>query len=156
MKPDALTDSTSPRDGLRVGSVPGGTFLADFLYPAPAERRVGAIIGWWEKRRLPYNLIIGGSGLLSATVVASFMTFNGAPGLLEWLQIGLFWLIAANACYTLGPAAEIALQKFLGRRLLPAGPLLFRAGLTIALGVALAPVIFVTIAYLATALGVGP
>lgn len=156
MKPDTMTESTSPVGGLTHSNVPGGTFLADFLYPAPAERRVRSIIGWWEKRRLPYNLIIGGTGLLSATVVSFFMAFNGGPGPLEWFQIGLFWLIAANACYTLGPAAEIALQKFLGRKLLPAGPLLFRAGLTIALGVALAPIIFVTIAYLATALGVGP
>lgn len=151
-----MTEPTSPGSGLTQRMVPGGTFLADFLYPAPAERRVGAIIGWWEKRRLPYNLIIGGTGLVSATVVAFFMAFNGGPGLVEWFQVGLFWLIAANVCYTLGPAVEIALQKFLGRKLLPAGPLLFRAGLTIALGVALAPVIFVTVAYLATALGVGP
>ena len=156
MKPDAMADSVSPAGGLPRGSAPGGTLLADFFYPAPAERRVGAIIGWWEKRRLPYNLIIGGTGLVSATAVAFFMELNGGPGLVEWFQVGLFWLIAANVCYTLGPAAEIALQKLLGRRLLPAGPLLFRAGLTIALGVALAPVIFVTIAYLATALGVGP
>ena len=151
-----MTESTFPGGGLPRGGAPGGTFLADFLYPAPAERRVGAIIGWWEKRRLPYNLIVGGTGLVSATVVAFFMAFNGGPGLVEWFQVGLFWLIAANVCYTLGPAAEIALQKFLGRRLLPAGPLLFRAGLTIAFGVAFAPIIFVTIAYVATVLGVGP
>ncbi len=156
MNPDAITESTSRCGGLTQSAVPGGTFLADFFYPAPAERRVGAIIGWWEKRRLPYNLIIGGTGLLSATAVSFFMTLNGGPGLVDWLQVGLFWLIAANACYTLGPAVEIALQKFLGREALPAGPLLFRAGLTIALGVALAPIIFVTIAHLATALGVGP
>lgn len=151
-----MTDSTTPAGGLPVGGAPRGTFLADFFYPAPAERRVGAIIGWWEKRRLPYNLIIGGTGLLSATAVSFFMALNGGPGLVDWLQVGLFWLIAANACYTLGPAVEIALQKFLGREALPAGPLLFRAGLTIALGVALAPIIFVTIAHVATALGVGP
>ena len=156
MKHDATTHSTTPAGALARGVVPDRTFLADFLYPPPAERRVGAIIGWWEKRRLPYNLIVGGTGLLSATAVSFFMTLNGGPGLVDWLQVGLFWLIAANVCYTLGPAVEIALQKLLGRKLLPAGPLLFRAGLTIALGVALAPIIFVTIAHLATALGVGP
>ena len=156
MKPDTTTDSTVPLDGLTQSIVPGGTFLADFLYPAPAERRIGAIIGWWEKRRLPYNFIIGGTGLVSAAVVSFFMVSMGGPGLVEWLQIGFFWLIAANACYTLGPATEIALQKLLGRRLLPAGPLLFRAGLITAIGVAMAPILFVTIAYIATVLGVGP
>lgn len=156
MKPNATTDATFSGDGLTQSIVPGSTFLADFLYPAPAERRVGAIIGWWERRRLPYNLIIGGTGLVSAAVVSFFMVSMGGPGLVEWFQVGFFWLIAANACYTLGSATEIALQKLLGRRLLPAGPLLFRTGLIAAIGVAMAPIIFVTIAYLATALGVGP
>ena len=156
MSHDRLVDAVLPAGESTRDVIRGGTLLADFLYPPPAERRTGAILGWWEKRRLPYNLIIGGTGLVSAAVVSFFMTSMGGPGLAEWLQVGLFWLIAANACYTLGPATEIALQKLLGRRLLPAGPLLFRAGLITALGVALAPVIFVTIAYVATVLGVGP
>ena len=150
------TEPTLSDAGLTRGLVPGGTVLGDFLYPAPAERRVGAIIGWWERRRLPFNLIIGGTGVVSTAAVSFFMAFNGGPGPGEWLQVGLFWLIAANACYTLGPATEIALQKLLGRRLLPAGPLLFRAGLITAVGVAVAPVIFVTIAYIAMTLGIGP
>ncbi|WP_420463278.1 hypothetical protein [Candidatus Palauibacter sp.] len=151
-----LTEPTLPGAGLTRGIVPGGTFLADFLYPAPAERRIGAIIGWWERRRLPYNLIIGGTGLVTGTVVSLMMALNGESEPLMWFRAGVFWLISANVCYTLGPVAEMSLQKLFGRRLLPAGPLLFRAGLTAAVGVTLAPIVFVTIAYIAMALGIGP
>ena len=111
-----LTEPTLPGAGLTRGIVPGGTFLADFLYPAPAERRIGAIIGWWERRRLPYNLIIGGTGLVTGTVVSLMMALNGESEPLMW----------------------------------------FRAGLTAAVGVTLAPIVFVTIAYIAMALGIGP
>ncbi|WP_419949695.1 hypothetical protein [Candidatus Palauibacter sp.] len=156
MKHDATTDSTAPAGALARGIVPGGTFLADFLYPAPAARRVGAIIGWWERRRLPYNLIIGGTGLVTTAAVSLAMALNGESEPLMWFRAAGFWLVAANVCYALGPAAEIALEKLFGRSLLPAGPLLFRAGLTAAVGVTLAPIVFVTIAYIAMALGIGP
>ena len=39
--------------------------LTEFLFPAPARRTTGAILGWWERRRLPYNLIVGGAGVFS-------------------------------------------------------------------------------------------
>ena len=36
-------------------------FLSGFLYPRAAARTMGAIFKWWEKRRLAYNLIVGGA-----------------------------------------------------------------------------------------------
>ena len=39
--------------------------LTDFLFPAPAPRTTWGIVKWWERRRLHYNLIVGGTGLLS-------------------------------------------------------------------------------------------
>ncbi|WP_420448956.1 hypothetical protein [Candidatus Palauibacter sp.] len=150
------TDSTVPLDGLTQSIVPGGSFLADFLYPAPAERRIGAIIGWWEKRRLPYNLIIGGTGLVTMTVGSLIMALNGEFTPVAWLRGSVFWLIMLNVSYSLGPIVEIALQKSFRDKLLPAGPLLFRAGVTIAVGVTLLPIIAMTLAYIAMALGVGP
>ena len=141
MNPDAITESTSRRGGFTQRHVPGGTFLADFLYPAPAARRVGAIIGWWEKRRLPYNLVVGGTGLVTMTIGSLIMALNGEFEPLIWFRLGVFWLVAANVSYTLGAATEIALDKFFGRRLLPAGPLLFRAGVTAAVGATLFPII---------------
>ncbi|WP_419940583.1 hypothetical protein [Candidatus Palauibacter sp.] len=152
---DVLTDP-NPAGGLARGIVPGGTALGDFLYPPPAGRRVGAIIRWWEKRRLPYNLIIGGTGFVTMTIGSLIMGLNGDFEPLSWVRSGIFWLVAANVSYTLGPIAEIALQKLFGRTLLPAGPLLFRAAVTIAVGVTLLPIIFIALGYLAMSLGIGP
>ena len=156
MKPDAPTDSTSPGGGLTRGILPRGTALGDFLYPPPAERRIGAILGWWEKRRLPYNLIVGGTGLVTMTAGSLIMALNGEFEPLIWFRVGVFWLIAANVGYTLGAAAEIALHKLFGRGLLPAGPLLFRAGVTAAVGATLFPIIFIILGYIAMSLGIGP
>ena len=152
---DVLTDP-NPAGAWTQGIVPGGTFLADFLYPAPAERRIGAIIGWWERRRLPYNLIIGGTGFVTMTIGSLIMGLNGDFEPLFWVRSGIFWLVTANVSYTLGPIAEIALQKLFGRKLLPSGPLLFRAAVTIAVGVTLLPIIFIALGYLAMSLGIGP
>ena len=149
---DTLTDPTSAE--LARGIVPGGTFLADFLYPEPAERRVGAMIGWWEKRRLPYNLIVGAIGLVPLTVGVLFTTLVASLQPVDMFRAAIWWGVIANLCYTLGPVAEIALEKLFGRRLLPAGPLLFRAGVTVAVGVTPLPLIPLTIGFILRLLGV--
>ncbi|WP_420463277.1 hypothetical protein [Candidatus Palauibacter sp.] len=153
MKHDATTDATSPAGGLTQGIVPGGTFLADFLYPAPAERRVGAIIRWWEKRRLPYNLVVGVTGLVTMTfgVLVTVVVDTLQP--IDMFRGAIWWAVMANLCYSLGPVAEIALEKMFGGRLLPAGPLLFRAGVTLAVGVTLLPILLLIIGTVATLLG---
>ncbi|WP_423925105.1 hypothetical protein [Candidatus Palauibacter sp.] len=151
-----LSEPTLSGVGLTPGIVPGGTALGDFLYPAPAERRVGAILSWWEKRRLPYNLIVGGIGLFTMTVGSLIMAVNGEFTPVAWLRGSVFWLVMLNVSYSLGPIAEIALQKFFRDKLLPSGPLLFRAAVTIAVGVTLLPIIFIALGYLAMSLGIGP
>ena len=149
---DTLTDA-APAGELARGIVPGGTFLADFLYPEPAERRVGAMIGWWEKRRLPYNLIVGATGLVTMTFGAVLTAVAATLQPVDMVRMAIWWAVWANVCYTLGPVAEIALQKLFGGRLLPAGPLLFRAGVTVAVGVTLLPIIPLTIGFILIFLG---
>lgn len=153
MKHDALTDPNVTAGGLTRGIVPGGTALGDFLYPAPAERRVGAIIGWWERRRLPYNLIVGAVGLAPLTLGLLFTSLVPTLQPVDMIRAVIWWGGLANLCYTLGPAAEIALHKLFGPRLLPAGPLLFRAGVTIAVGVTLLPLIPLVIGFIVRILG---
>lgn len=153
MEHDATTDSTSPGGGLAQGIVPGGTFLADFLYPPPAERRVGAIIRWWEKRRLPYNLLVGATGLVTMTFGALVSVFVATLQPIDLFRGAIWWGLMANLCYTLGPVAEIALEKWFGGRLLPTGPLLFRAGVTIAVGITLLPILLMIIGTIVTLLG---
>ena len=42
--------------------------LSHLLYPRAAARSAGAIVKWWEKRRLSYNLIVGGGAGLSVVI----------------------------------------------------------------------------------------
>lgn len=116
--------------------------LTEFLFPAPARRTVGSIVGWWESRRLKYNAIVGGAGVLSvgiSTVIAHLPPLHTDVGLLPpWQPIVVFGVLA-NVCYFLGPAVEVAVEKLWGRQVLPVGPSLFRMGLTFSVGLAFLP-----------------
>ena len=47
--------------------------------------------------------------------------------------------LLANACYLLGPAAEIGVEKLSRGKILPTGPAFFRMGLTFSVGLTLFP-----------------
>lgn len=115
------------------------TALTEFLFPAPAQRRAGAILSWWERRRLHYNLIVGGTGLFSLAVVRILTWLPPRPHEAIPLEVVVVFGVMANVCYTLGPAVEIFLNKVWGQKALPAGPTLFRMGLTFSVGLALLP-----------------
>ena len=126
---------------------PAMTDLTEFLFPAPAKRSVGSILGWWEKRRLPYNLIVGGAGVVSlavASVVTALPPSAHGWGLVPWQPIVAFGVLA-NVFYLLGPAAELLVEKVGGGKILPTGPSLFRMGLTFSVGLAFFPVLIVMI-----------
>jgi hypothetical protein len=113
--------------------------LTDFLFPAPAERSVPGIVRWWESRRLPYNLVVGGSGLVTLAVIGVVSALMPGPKPdLAGLVVG--YGIAANVCYLLGPLLEIGAQKIWGRTVLPIGPALYRMGLTFSVGLTLLPI----------------
>lgn len=121
------------------------TSLGDFLFPAPAERSVGAIWRWWEGRRLPYNLIVGAAGLITMGVAdLAFLILDPTEGPVPW-QAAVFFGVAANLCYLLGPTVEILAHKMWGRSLLPIGPALYRMGLTFSVGLAFLPALFLTV-----------
>lgn len=83
------------------------TALADFLFPAHAGRSTVAIIAWWEARRLPYNLLVGGAGLLSlvlTSLLAALPPFGGDVPFM-WAPIVAFGIMA-NVCYLIGPVAR--------------------------------------------------
>ena len=122
--------------------------LTEFLFPEPARRSVPAIVRWWEKRRLFYNVAVGCAGLVTlgaATVLVSIMERRFV--LVPWQPVVVFG-VAANVCYLFGPALEILIEKIWGRTVLPTGPALYRMGLTFSIGLALLPTLllfFVTI-----------
>lgn len=121
------------------------TALTDFLFPAPARRGAGAILRWWERRRLAYNAIVGGAGLLSMGAVGIIGSLPpNAPHMMippvAILAVG----VMANFCYFLGPAVEVAVDKLSRGRVLPTGPVLYRMGLTFSVGLVSLPVLLVT------------
>src|SRR5687767_10858341 len=120
--------------------------LGEFLFPAPAQRSVGGIVGWWERRRLPYNLFVGGAGLttLSVLSVVGMLPPNPRPVFFPVIPVIVFGVMA-NVCYLLGPTVELLIDRIWGRKVLPVGPALFRMGLTFSTGLALLPIIFVMI-----------
>lgn len=118
--------------------------IAEFLYAPPARRSAPAIVGWWERRRLAYNGFVGAAGLVSLGSVGAAGALLGEGGGLGGMFIGAaVFGVMANLCYFLGPAAEIVLDKLWGRRVLPAGPVLYRMGLTFSVGLALLPTLLV-------------
>ena len=85
--------------------------FGDWLFSVPSgQRSLRDIILWWEARRLPYNLIVGGVGLCSLLL---FFAFTGASGKLAPGEDAVepFALLAApfllNICYTAGWVTEV-------------------------------------------------
>jgi len=127
----------------------GDGALVRLLYPRPAERRPGAIIGWWEKRRLPYNLIVGACGL---TTLGLHALVHGLHGWTFGAVVGVG--VFANVAYTLGSLAEVTVNKVWGRKVLPVGPVLFRQGVLFSVGLTFVlPTIILTVGAIAKTLG---
>lgn len=100
-------------------------------------------------------MVLGGAGVVSLSVVALVAALPPGGRFIGLPLIPMaVYAILAHVSYSPGPAVELALEKTWGRRLLPAGPLLFRAGLTFAVGLTLLPIILVTIGYIFRIIGV--
>lgn len=114
--------------------------ITDFFFPAPARRSTPAILAWWERRRLAYNAYVGAAGLVSLGTVGSYNALAGGDAMFPQalIPVAVFGALA-NLCYCLGPVAELLADKLWGRRVLPAGPMLYRMGLTFSVGLALLP-----------------
>lgn len=101
--------------------------LATELLTRPeAASGAGAIIKWWEFRRVPYNVIVGIAGLLTCAiaVVTSIVAESllgvpiGMPDPPIFAIIFAFvYACIANACFTFGWVVEILLTKLLRKNL---------------------------------------
>jgi hypothetical protein len=111
-------------------------FFTPLYYPLSPFQ----VIGWWERRRLAYNVCVGAAGVLALGVLMLLHPQRSATanfGLL--LGVGLYGL-AANACYTLGWMTDLALRKVLGIRAPDLAPVLLRYGFVFSLGLTLLPI----------------
>jgi hypothetical protein len=109
----------------------------------PAE-----VIGWWEARRMAYNVAIGGTGLFTLVAVhliARIPPFPTAIPIEPTVIIPIVYGFFANMCYTGGWAAELWIRNTLGREMEPVGPTLFRYGFAFSVGLTLFPVAVISI-----------
>jgi hypothetical protein len=89
---------------------------------------------------LTYNAIVGATGVV--TLLAVHAILFSTRFLLQptpWL-VSLAYGVAANVCYSFGPAIELALQRWLGRQTYGLGPALFRHGLVFSVGLTIFPI----------------
>lgn len=123
--------------------------LTRLLFPAPAEvRDTATIFRWWESRRLTYNIIVGGTGLVT---IAAMKFIAMLPPVS--MNMSVFWpgIVAygafANLFYSLGFATEAVMQRAWHDETPRVGPALFRQGLVFSVGLTLFPIALMSIGW---------
>ena len=105
-------------------------------------------IGWWESRRIPFNLIVGSAGIISCIVVGivglgSSILFDSELGLPDpplFALVGiLIYGIIANICFTGGWLAELVVRKIWPREADRFATLSFSLGLVFSVLLTLTP-----------------
>jgi hypothetical protein len=118
------------------------------------------IVAWWEFRRLPYNMIVGMTGMLSAgimiTTAVMCVHHGGAPiglphgPIVALLGVVLF-AVVANVCYTGGWITELLVAKVWHAESPRFGPIAFTLGTAFAVLATLAPAAVVVVSAAHTA-----
>jgi len=94
-------------------------------------------VGWWEARRVPYNVIVGAVGLVSAAVMVGVAfacerrggAAIGLPDSPLFAIAGvLLYGIIANVCYTGGWITELLVARFWRADRSRFGPIAFTLG----------------------------
>jgi len=110
------------------------------------------IVAWWEARRIPYNLLVGSSGIVSSLfcVVSAIIgeKFLGEPiGMPDPPLFAMFAAIAygimANVCFTGGWIAEIVAMRVWKDEAQHFGPISFMFGVIFSVALTLLPGIFI-------------
>lgn len=128
------------------------TALARLLFPVADLRRSPAtLFAWWESRRPTYNLVVGGTGIVTLAVLQAMSWLPPHVRFDAPLSLVVIYGICANICYTFGFAFESLLQRMWGDDIAPVGPTLFRHGLVFSVGLTLVPIGIAWISYLYSA-----
>lgn len=119
------------------------TRIWKWLFSVPeGERSAGSIILWWELRRIPYNLLIGGVGFFSLILFFLFIGMSGKlnPGE-EAVEPFVVFLapFGMNLCYTAGWVVELLVRDIWPESSKRVGLRLFKIGLIFSLVVVLIP-----------------
>lgn len=127
---------------------------SDFFSRDEAHPRVSGIIGWWEMRRLPYNLLVGAAGVITCALclVTGLLCEHflddpiGLPDPPIFAFFAIFaYGIMANICYTGGWMAELIVQKLWPTQGEAFGKISFFLGLIFSILLTLAPGVFVAV-----------
>lgn len=124
--------------------------VTELFYPLPDYRRTTwSLLAWWESRRLVYNAVVGGTGLVALGLVTLFTSLPPHPIPMAGLWRGVIvYGVLANVCYTGGWVLELAMKRLWGRLAPDAGPMLFRQGLIFSVGLTLLPVVVAGMSWL--------
>lgn len=114
-----------------------------FFSPVYIPRNAWSIVGWWERRRPVYNLVLGVAGVVSLGAQSLFSALppHSSP---RDVPLGLVGVVAyavlANLCYCVGPAVDLYIRRRWGDAYAPVGPTLFRYGFVFSVGLTLLPI----------------
>lgn len=116
-----------------------------WLFSVPDRQRSWFdVIVWWELRRIPYNLIVGGVGCISLIIFFVSIVSSGVLGpgedAVEPLAI-IFAPVAINICYCAGWIFENILRVILPSKQHLLGPVLLKLGLGFSLFVVTFPAV---------------
>ena len=108
------------------------------------------IIGWWEARRIPFNVIVGATGLVTSAVMLLTAVISeqltGEPiGMpdppLVAIVAAVLFVVGANVCYTGGWIGELLVRRAWPDESTTFGTLTFTLGLLFAVVVTLTPAV---------------
>jgi hypothetical protein len=112
-------------------------------------------IGWWEARRVPFNLIVGSAGVVSVAIVSvvslgAYFLFNSDfglpdPPLFAVISVMLY-AVVVNICYTGGWIVELLIRSVWPEQADRFATLSLSLGLTLTILVTLLPGIVVGVA----------
>jgi hypothetical protein len=132
------------------------TALTRFFFDAVyAPRSAWSVVGWWERRRSTYNLVVGAAGLVTLTAANLFSLL---PPHGRWLGVPLgpiaVYALLANVGFSAGPAVDVLIRRHWGNGYAAVGPALFRYGFVFAVGLTLLPIPLVAMGWIFRLLGV--
>jgi hypothetical protein len=130
-----------------------GTLVERYFFsPLYAPGNAWAVVRWWERRRLFYNVVVGTAGLLTTAI--AYLQIAIAPGPAgPPLGFILVYALAANLFYSLGAPIDLALRRVLRERAGPVAQALFRYGVAFSIGLTLLPIPLLVLSTIARLLG---
>ncbi len=127
-----------------------GSRFVRWLFKVPEDIGTpSSVIVWWEKRRIPYNIIVGSGAIISLVLFYVFILSANVlqPGEDAEEPLGLLFgaivgPILINICYTVGWVTEIFARIVLHNKSNKLGPQLFKLGIGFSLFIVFIPSLY--------------